>query len=191
LGTSIRRRCSARNVARDLLEAGEYAEAVARIKEVRKSCQDAFGACSLAALDAQVLLGIALRGAGHPVEAEPEFLGALSLLTRRFGEAHNDTLACRLSHSTNLLSLDRYADAEEGIRDVLAAYEERRGPAHPHSLVCRVNLASALRLGSKQTQAMETIGPALADLESTLGPRRAQAHARARPTAVLRSGSLE
>jgi hypothetical protein len=173
-----------------LLQAGEYAEAVARIKEVRKSCQNAFGSNSLATLDAQVLLGIALRSAGHPVEAEPEFLGALSLLTRRFGETHNDTLACRLSHSTNLLSLDRYADAEDGIRDVLAAYE-RRGAAHPHALVCRVNLASALRLRSQQTQAMETIGPALADLQSTLGPQRAQAHARARPTAVLRSGSLE
>jgi MinD-like ATPase involved in chromosome partitioning or flagellar assembly len=170
---------AARNVVRDLLETGKYADAVTQIRDVWRSCADAFGASSQPALDAQVLLGVALRSAGQPEEAEPEFLAALSMLTSRFTESHNDILACRISHSSNLLSLDRVAEAEATIRDVLAEYEKRLGDDHPHSLVCKVNLASALRLESMQVQAaqaaaigaqaMKTISAAIDGLEATLG----------------------
>ena len=67
---------STSNVARDLLEAGRYEEAVALMEAARHSCIEALGADSLAALNAQMLLGIALRSAGRPGQAEQHFLEA-------------------------------------------------------------------------------------------------------------------
>jgi tetratricopeptide (TPR) repeat protein len=52
---------STSNVARDLLEAGRYGEAVILMESARPLCIEALGADSLAALNAQMLLGIALR----------------------------------------------------------------------------------------------------------------------------------
>src|SRR5580698_4871623 len=161
LRRAIPRSTCASSVARESVpRASAHARRTSRMQDVRRACADALGTDSLATLDAQVLLGIALRSAGQPVRAEPEFQAALAMLTSRYGESHGASLACRLSHSANLLSLDRFAEAEKGIRDVLMEYERRLGPGHPHSLMCSVNLASALRLQSMQAQAMDAIGTA-------------------------------
>ena len=134
---------SSARVARDLVEAGQYADAVARVEAVHRSYVEVLGADSLEALNARVLLGIALRCSGRPDEADPQFTAAVAGLTRGFGGTSSDTLSGRLSSSLNLLALDRIAEAEAAISELRAVYEERLGPEHPHTLVCRLDLAAA------------------------------------------------
>lgn len=161
---------SARNLARDLIEAGDYRAAVDGALDAYKTAAEAMGPDSGAALDAQILLGIALRGAGKPAEAEPQFKEALRLLRARFGEAGSATLACRLSYSVNLLALDRFAEAEAEMTAVLAEYQRRLGPSHPHTLVCQVNLAATLRQQRAGDRAVAAIDTALAGFAEVLDP---------------------
>jgi MinD-like ATPase involved in chromosome partitioning or flagellar assembly len=161
----------ARNVVRDMLEAGDYRAAVSRMKTVHPLCVSFAGADSAAALDAQVLLGVALRSAGWPAEAQQPFGEALLRLTDRFGETSSEALACRLSQAINLGSLDQFAAAEEGMRPVLEEYDRQLGSSHPHTLVCQVNLASALRLTSRQDEAIRMIVAAMDELALVLGPQ--------------------
>ncbi|HEX3512665.1 MAG TPA: FxSxx-COOH system tetratricopeptide repeat protein [Trebonia sp.] len=161
---------SARNLARDLLECGEYREAVEGAEAAYRESADRLGADSAAALDGQILLGVALRSEGKPEAAEELFIEALSTLGSRFGESASATLACRLSYAVNRWSLDHFPEAEEEIRHVLAAYERSLGPNHPHALVCRVNLAAALRQRLEPEQAATEISAARDGLERVLGP---------------------
>ncbi len=160
---------SARNLARDHIECGEYREAVQRGRSAYQQSAEALGADSVAALDGQVLLGIALRSAGRPGEAEEQFTKAHDLLVARVGASASAALACRLSYALNLWSLDHYPEAEEEIRYVLAEYDKRLDPNHPHALVCRVNLAAVLRQRLERDQAAVEIGTARDGLKRVLG----------------------
>jgi MinD-like ATPase involved in chromosome partitioning or flagellar assembly/tetratricopeptide (TPR) repeat protein len=160
---------STANFARDLLEAGRYDEAVTLMLSARYACVEALGAESLAALNAQTVLGIALRSTGRPEQAEPHFQEALEGLSRRFGELSAEALACRLSYAANLLTLDRGADAGQEIGPVLAVYQERLGPAHPHTLVCLFNLAAARRLTGDPAGALLAADSAVTGLRDALG----------------------
>jgi tetratricopeptide (TPR) repeat protein len=162
---------TARNLIRDRLEGGDYLVAAEEARRVYRTCAEALGADSPAALDAQVLVGIALRSAGHPQEAAVQFEEAQRRLSARFGPASIDTLGCRLSNSANLLSLERFGDAEAEIRPVLAEYQRRLSVSHPHVLVCHVNLATALRLRLMHEPAMVAIRIATEGLERVLGAR--------------------
>ena len=163
---------SASNVVRDLLEAGEYNEAVARTGVLRQEAEQALGADSVTGLSAEMLLGIALRGAGQPREAEPHFHSAYEGLSRQSGgPTSSASLACRLGHAVNLLAIDRAAEAEAEIRQVLTVYEERLGPRHPHTLVCMIDLACALRLQERADLASQLARPAEHSLREVLGDR--------------------
>jgi tetratricopeptide (TPR) repeat protein len=160
---------SARNLARDHLECGEYRVAMEEARYAYRISADLLGADSAAALDSQILLGIALRSAGLPAEAETQFQEALGRLSARFGDSGSATLAGRLSYAVNLWSLDRFAEAEDEIRRVLAVYESSLGQSHPHTSVCRVNLAATLRQRLEPEKAAESIAAALDGLERVLG----------------------
>jgi cellulose biosynthesis protein BcsQ/tetratricopeptide (TPR) repeat protein len=160
---------SASRVARDLLETGRYAEAAARMEAVRQSYLEADRADSLAALNAQVLLGIALRSKGLPKEAERHFIEAWDGLSRGFGRSSSEALACRLSHSVNRQAVEPAADAEAEIRQVLGLYTHRLGPTHPHTLVCLLNLASAQRMSGRFGEALQSIRTAAEGLREVLG----------------------
>ena len=159
------------NIVRDMLEAGDYRPAVTRMRTLHPLCASVDGADSAAALDAQVLLGVALRSAGWAAEAEQPFREALLRLTDRFGETSSEALACRLSQAINLGSLDQFAAAEEKMRPVLDEYVRQLGASHPHTLVCQVNLASALRLTSRQDEATRMIVAVMDELAMVLGPQ--------------------
>lgn len=160
---------SAQNLARDHLECGEYREAADQARSAYQNAANALGPDSVAALDGQVLLGIALRSEGKPQEAEELFAAALNVLVARFGDSASATLACRLSYAVNLWSLDRFVEAEEEFRSVLASYEHIFGENHPHALVCRVDLAAALRQRLEPHQAAAEISIARDGLERVLG----------------------
>jgi tetratricopeptide (TPR) repeat protein len=159
-----------RNLARDYLEAGEYRLAVDTAREVFASSAKSMGADSLPALDARVLLGVALRSAGRPEEAKPHFDDALQQLRTRLSDVGSPTLACRLSRSANLWALGQLAEAEAEMHYVLAEYQRELGPNHPHTLVCQVNLASTLRQRAEPDKAAAAIASALDGLERVLGP---------------------
>lgn len=163
---------SARNLARDLIEAGDYSAAVDGALEAYQTAARRMGTDSGAALDAQVLLGIALRGAGKPDQAEQQFEEALRLLRSQFGETGSATLACKLSYSVNQLALDRFDEAEAETATVLAEYQRRLGPSHPHTLVCHVNLAATLRQqgAAAADRATEAIDTALDGFAKVLDP---------------------
>jgi tetratricopeptide (TPR) repeat protein/cellulose biosynthesis protein BcsQ len=160
---------STSNVVHDMLEVGHYAEAVAMARELRKSYVDVLGADSVDALKAEMLLGVALRNAGQPGDAEPHFQSAYEGLVRRSGSASSESLACRLGHAVNHLAIDRPAEAEAEIREVLAVYQQRLGPAHPHTLVCLVDLSCALRKLERYAQAVQTLRQAIEGLRDVLG----------------------
>jgi tetratricopeptide (TPR) repeat protein len=176
---------STSNVARDLLEAGRYGEAVILMESARPLCIEALGADSLAALNAQMLLGIALRSTGRPTQAEPHFLDALDGLSQRFGEASSETLACRLGHAANLLFLEHGDEAEKEIYPVLVVYQERLGGSHPHTLVCQLNLAAALRMNGKYGEALGVAQLAFAGLQGVLGKEHPYTLAAGMSQAVL------
>jgi MinD-like ATPase involved in chromosome partitioning or flagellar assembly/tetratricopeptide (TPR) repeat protein len=183
---------SLRNLARDLLERGEYRAAVDASHEAYQKSARLMGADSAAALEAQVLLGIAIRSAGKPKDAIPQFEGALDLLRARLTETGSATLACRLSYSVTLLVVDRVAEAEAEIRPVLAAYRTSLGANHPYSLVCQTNLAAALRQQrerepDKVAEAAAVVGAALDGLERVLGPEHPYTLAAAMVDSVLRA----
>jgi cellulose biosynthesis protein BcsQ/tetratricopeptide (TPR) repeat protein len=177
---------SARNLARDLIECGEYRAAVEASLEAYRTSAQYMGADSAAALEALVLLGIARRSAGKPQEAMPQFEEALSQLRARFTDTGNATLACRLSYAINLLMLDRPAKAEEEMRFVYAEYQRNLGPGHPYSLVCQVNLATALREQQDTGQAAALVSGALDGLRTVLGPEHPSTLAAAMVSSVLR-----
>jgi hypothetical protein len=120
-------------------------------------------------LEAQVLLGVALRSAGRSDDAEKEFTAAQQPLNERFGDASSQALACRLSHALNRVQLDELESAAQDIRDVLTGYMQRLGDKHPHTLTCRVNLASVLRLQQQYNEAMVEDEIALKGLTEVLG----------------------
>lgn len=162
---------SASNVVRDLLEAGEYDEAVARTGVLRDDAEQGVGADSPAVQISEMLMGIALRSAGDSKQAEPHFHAAFEGLSRQAGGAtSSNSLACRLGHALNLLALERAAEAEAEIRPVLAVYEERLGSGHPHTLVCMIDLACALRLQDQFILAIQRARPAVDGLREVLGP---------------------
>jgi CO dehydrogenase nickel-insertion accessory protein CooC1/tetratricopeptide (TPR) repeat protein len=157
---------SAFNVARDLIEAGQYVEAAARMELFLAACIETHGADSVEAMNAEVLLGIALRQAGQPAAAERRFETALRLAAR-LGNSSSDALIARLAHAVNLIALGTFADAEREIQAVRAVYERRLGPAHPHMLVCLVDLACALRFeapGTALTMARSAVSGLLDNL---------------------------
>ncbi len=161
---------SASNVVRDLLEAGEYSEAVARTGVLRDDAEQGLGADSPAFLNSELLMGIALRSAGDPRQGEPHFHVAYEGLSRQSGGAtSSESLACRLGHAVNLLAIERAAEAEAEIRPVLDVYEERLGPGHPHTLVCMIDLACALRLQERFIPATQQARPAVVGLREVLG----------------------
>lgn len=162
---------SAVAICRNFLEAGHYDEAADQMESVVKTSREALGPDDRTTLNTRVLLGVALRSTGRPGAAEPHFLDAWDGLSRRFGGDSQDALACRLSHSINLLALDDPHQAETEMRAVLAVYEQRFGALHPHALVCAVNLASALRLQytpASAAKALTTIRAAAEGLENRL-----------------------
>ena len=160
---------SASSLVRDLLEAGRYTEAVSQIETVWQSCAETFGGESLEALNARVLLGIALRNAGQFTAAEEHFLAAFSGLEARLGGETTATLASRLGHALNLLALGHAAQALTEIAAVQKVYDGRLGAPHPHSLVCQLDRACALRAEDRADAAMEAIGPAAEGLREVLG----------------------
>jgi hypothetical protein len=132
---------------------------------VREECADAFGADDIAALNAGVLLGIALRGAGQSERAKEHFDLAYEGLTRRLGDTSSEALACRLGHAVTLMAVERAAEAEAEIREVLSVYQERLGSSHPHTLLCLIDLACALRT-------LGRVAPALQELQHAIDGTR-------------------
>lgn len=176
---------SAANVVRDLLEAGQYREAVARAEALRLDCADALGAESAEALNAEALLGMALRGAGQPLQAEQHFDVACDGLARRLGAASSDSLTSRLGRAVNQMAMGREALAEAEIRKVLAACQERLGPSHPNTLVCLVDLSCALRMLGRFAAALQVLRPAVDGLRDMLGEDHQYALAAAAVLGVL------
>jgi len=162
---------SSSSKVRDLLEAGRYDEAAAVMEDVWQACLEPAGpgAGSVDELNAQALLGIALRSTGRPGDAEPHFAEASDALASRLGSSSSATLSCRLSRAANHLSLHQPATAEPEIRAVLAIYAERLGATHPHTLVAQVNLAEALRMTEQRIEALNVARTAAAGLADSLG----------------------
>lgn len=160
---------SACNVVRDLIEGGQYTEAAAQVDATRQMSVEALGADSFEAMNAELLLGIALRCDGQPVQAEPRFLAALADMTSTLGESSSAVLAGRLSHAINLLALGRTSDAIRETAELREIYEERLGPLHPHTLVCLVDLACAMRTLGPNEDAIQIARSALNGLLEGLG----------------------
>jgi len=156
-------------VARDLLEAGRYAEAASRMEAVWGQCRGTLGDNDRITLNARLLLGVALRCAGHPDMAAGHIEWARTGLTRGFGKDSSDALACRLSQALNWLAMGRSLQARTTAEEVLVVYEERVGSAHPYSLICRLNVSSALCLDEDYSAAETEVRFAAVGLQDRLG----------------------
>jgi MinD-like ATPase involved in chromosome partitioning or flagellar assembly len=160
---------SGASVARDLLEAGRYGEAVTRMETVWALSRDTLGDNDRNTLTARLLLGVALRCAGHPELAGSHIDSARIGLTRGFGEDSSDVLACRLSQALNWLATGRLAEARDAAEKVLVVYEARLKSDHPHTLICRLDISTALCL-EKEYEAAESEARIAADgLRDRLG----------------------
>ncbi len=158
-------------VARDLLEGGRYAEAVTRMESVWGQCRDTLGSNDRITLNARLLLGVALRCAGHADQAEVHIAWARNGLSRGFGQDSTDALASRLSQALNWMAMgrERISEAKNAAQDVLLVYKTRVGADHPHSLICLLNISTALCIEGDYPAA-ETEARAAADgLEDRLG----------------------
>ncbi|MGH3159643.1 MAG: FxSxx-COOH system tetratricopeptide repeat protein [Streptosporangiaceae bacterium] len=156
-------------VARDLLEEGRYEDVATQAEALWTQSQAELGDDDRATLNARVLLGVALRSAGHPELAESHIDEARRVLTRGFGSNSTDALAARLSHAINLLALHKIPEAAEIAQAVLMVYEERLGLSHPNSLICKLNLASARCLQESYSPAQVLAQAAADGLEQRLG----------------------
>ena len=133
---------SGASVARDLLEAGRYAEAVSRIEAVWGQCRGTLGDFDRITLNARLLLGVALRCAGHADQAD----------SYRRGQGGSDPRVRRGQQRCSGGPPEPGAElaAMGGSR---RPGRPRRGPVrlrepardgHPHSLICRLNIATAV-----------------------------------------------
>jgi len=156
-------------VARDLLEAGRYRDAVRMTQDVLAQCHEAFGDDARITLLAYLWFGIAQRCAGYPEQAEESINTAMSGLSRGFGRDSGDALASRLSQALNELALGRIQVGREAAEAVLRSYESRVGSDHPHVLICRLNIATALCLEENYATAQDYAGRAADGLEARLG----------------------
>ncbi|HUD35540.1 MAG TPA: FxSxx-COOH system tetratricopeptide repeat protein [Streptosporangiaceae bacterium] len=156
------------NVVRDMIDAGQYADAALRMEGFLTSAVSTHGADSVEAMKGTVLLAIAQRSAGQPAEAEDLFEAALSLSDRLGGRTTTDALAARLSHAVNLLALAEPALAGQEIRQVNQILDRRLGPAHPQALICQLDLACALS-DDDPVQALENARSAAGGLALALG----------------------
>jgi Tetratricopeptide repeat/NB-ARC domain len=161
---------SGASVARDLLEAGRYAEAADKMSTVWAQCRDELGDSDRNTLTARLLLGVAQRCAGHPETAESHIDASKTGLTRGYGEDSSDALAARLSQALNWLALGRPEAAGVAAERVLAVYRGRLGADHPHSLICQLNIATALCLEENYPAAEAAIRSAADGLRHRLGP---------------------
>jgi tetratricopeptide (TPR) repeat protein len=159
---------SAFNVVRDLLEAGQYAEAVARMETFLNLTIEAQGAESVEAMNGQVLLGMALRATGQPAAAERRFEIAVDLAMRLGSSASNEAPIARLAHAVNLLALGQSSEAVNEIRQIRAAFERRLGQSHPLTLISLIDLACALRT-EDPAEALRTAKQAVDGLLGALG----------------------
>ena len=160
---------SGTSVARDLLEAGRYAEAVTRIQGVWDQSREILGEEDHDTLNALALLGVALRCAGHPEAAEHHLIAARRGLATGFGEDSSDALACRLSLALNWLVTGRVEQAREGAEQVFFVYNQRLGQKHPHTLICQLNMATALCLEEDFESAEQQARSAADGLRDRLG----------------------
>ncbi len=156
-------------VVRDLLGAGRYAEAVTRMETVWAQCRDTLGDNDRTTLNARLLLGVALRQAGHPEQAESHIDWARTGLARGFGKDSSDALVSRLSQALNRLALERYLEARTAMEEVLAVYEERLGADHPYSFICGLNISTARYLEQDYQAAELQVRSAAAGLAERLG----------------------
>ena len=160
---------SGSSVARDLLEAGRYAEAAGRMEILWEQCRDTLGDNDRITLNARLLLGVALRCAGHPDLAADHIDWAKNGLTRGFGPDSTDALACRLSQALNGLAMKQRLVARTAAEEVLLVYEQRLGPDHPHSLICKLDISTALCLDEDYPAAEVEARSAVDGLEHRLG----------------------
>jgi tetratricopeptide (TPR) repeat protein len=156
-------------VARDLLEAGRYREAVRMMTEVRAHSQESLGDDARISLNARLWLGIAQRCVGEPERAAVNIDAATSGLIRGFGQDSNDALASRLCQALNQLALGEIIAGRKGLEEVLPDYDRRLKPTHPNALVCRLNLATALCLEDDYAAAQPHVELAVDGLTERLG----------------------
>jgi hypothetical protein len=173
---------SGASVARDLLEAGRYAEAVSRIETVWNQSRATLGDDDKISLTARLLLGVALRCAGHTDLAESHIEEATAGLVKGFGENSSDALAGRLSQALNWLATaeaeqrpdfftkERFLMAKAAAESVLGVYEDRLTSLHPHSLICRLDIATASCLNEDYSAAEVGARSAFEGLKDKLGP---------------------
>ncbi len=96
-------------------------------------------------LNTRANLGVSLRSAGRPREAEDLLESAYERLLDGFGAEHPDTLACRLSRAVNIYALGDLEAARREMTGVHEAYRHRLGDRHPHTIACLSNLAAVDR----------------------------------------------
>jgi MinD-like ATPase involved in chromosome partitioning or flagellar assembly/tetratricopeptide (TPR) repeat protein len=156
-------------VARDLLEAGRYREAVRMMTEVMTQSHESLGDDARITLNARLWLGIAQRCAGTPEQAAVNIAAAVSGLSRGFGPDSDDALASRLSQALNQLALGEFNNGRTVLEKVLADYDRRLGPTHPNALICRLNFAAALCLEESYAAAQPQVEWAVGGLTDRLG----------------------
>jgi MinD-like ATPase involved in chromosome partitioning or flagellar assembly/tetratricopeptide (TPR) repeat protein len=156
-------------IARDLLEAGRYREAVRLMTEVTALAQESLGEEVRITLKSHLWLGIAQRCAGSPEQAAVNIDAAVSGLNRGFGPDSSDAVAGRLSQALNQLALGELDNGRQVLEEILAGYDRQLGPTHPNTLICRLNLATALCLQEDYAAAQPQAERAVEGLTSRLG----------------------
>jgi len=160
---------SGSSLARDLLEAGDYAEAATRMENVWAQCRSTLGDNDRITLNARLLLGVAHRCAGRLDLAVEHIDAAKNALTLGFGSESSDALASRLSQALIWLALGRHLPARMAAEEVLDVYARRVGSTHPHSLICSLDISTALCLEHDYPTAETKVRLAVEGLEDGLG----------------------
>jgi non-specific serine/threonine protein kinase/serine/threonine-protein kinase len=107
------------NLVGPMTARGMHAEAEALMRETLTARQRVHGPNDKRTLMTCLVLSRLLQGQGRLVEAERYARLAAEGYRRVHGVDHHDTLASFNSHGVLLLELERYADAERAIRDLL------------------------------------------------------------------------
>ena len=110
-------------------------------------------------------LAVSLRKMGRLDEAYVLTKEHRRAYERSYGEAHPDSLACRLNLACDLSAREDKVGAFEVASQVLQAYQATIGGAHPFTLVAQNNISTYLR-------GVGTVREALGLVERTLNVMR-------------------
>lgn len=165
----LRTLVSARAYGRSRVDAGDYADTEAFLRDTLARAARRLGEDHLVTLRTRQSLGWLLRETTRYEESLAEQTRAIEGLRATLGEDDPDTLETRLTRAIALADLERFDEAIAELEALVAIRGRLLGADHPRTLSVRNSLAVAYLQSRRFAQGEQVLRPLLEDHERVYG----------------------